>query len=77
LIYSLIAELAKECNVSIVSNKAVKRDKAAEAALKKRLQEIEAALVPLDALLRGMDRQLITNRVVTNSTVNRNKSKRK
>ena len=63
--------------MSIVSNKAVKRDNAAEAALKKRLQEIEAALVPLDALLRGMDRQLITNRVVTNSTVNRNKSKRK
>ena len=44
--------------------------------LQKRLQEIEAALVPLDALLRGMDRQLITNRVVTNSTVNRNKKKK-
>jgi len=45
--------------------------------LQKRLQDIEALLMPLDALLKGMDRQLITNRVVTNSTVNRNKSKRK
>ena len=36
MIYSFTTELAKECKVSIVSNKAVKRDKAAEAALKKR-----------------------------------------
>ena len=45
--------------------------------LQKRLQDIEALLMPLDALIKGMDRQLITNRVVTNSTVNRSKSKRK
>ena len=38
MIYSFTTELAKECKVSIVSNKAVKRDKAAEAALKKRQQ---------------------------------------
>lgn len=36
--YSFTAELAKECEVSIVSNKAVKRDKAAEQAIKKRQQ---------------------------------------
>ena len=36
MIYSLTTELAKECKVSIVSNKAVKRDKAAEQAIKKR-----------------------------------------
>ena len=36
--YSFTTELAKECKVSIVSNKAVKRDKAAESALKKRQQ---------------------------------------
>ena len=36
MVYSFTTELAKECKVSIVSNKAVKRDKAAEAALKKR-----------------------------------------
>ena len=38
MIYSFTTELAKECKLSIVSNKAVKRDKAAEAALKKRQQ---------------------------------------
>ena len=38
MLYSFTTELAKECKVSIVSNKAVKRDKAAEAALKKRQQ---------------------------------------
>ena len=38
MIYSFTTELAKECKLSIVSNKAVKRDKAAEAAIKKRQQ---------------------------------------
>jgi 23S rRNA pseudoU1915 N3-methylase RlmH len=38
MVYSFTTELAKECKLSIVSNKAVKRDKAAEAALKKRQQ---------------------------------------
>ena len=38
MLYGFIIELAKECKVSIVSNKAVKRDKAAEEALKKRQQ---------------------------------------
>jgi 23S rRNA pseudoU1915 N3-methylase RlmH len=38
LIYSFTTELAKECKLSIVSNKAVKRDKAAEQAIKKRQQ---------------------------------------
>ena len=36
MIYSFTTELAKECKLSIVSNKAVKRDKAADAAIKKR-----------------------------------------
>ena len=38
MLYSFTTELAKECKVSIVSNKAVKRDKAAEKAIKKRQQ---------------------------------------
>jgi 23S rRNA pseudoU1915 N3-methylase RlmH len=38
MLYSFVTELAKECKVSIVSNKAVKRDKAAEQAIKKRQQ---------------------------------------
>jgi hypothetical protein len=38
MLYSFTTELAKECNMSIVSNKAVKRDKAAEQAIKKRQQ---------------------------------------
>ena len=38
MIYSFTTELAKECKLSIVSNKAVKRDKAAEQAIKKRQQ---------------------------------------
>ena len=38
MLYSFTTELAKECKVSIVSNKAVKRDKAAEKAIKKRKQ---------------------------------------
>jgi hypothetical protein len=38
MLYSFTTELAKECKVSIVSNKAVKRDKAAEQAIKKRQQ---------------------------------------
>ena len=38
MIYSFTTELAKECKVSIISSKAVKRDKATEAALKKREQ---------------------------------------
>ena len=38
MIYSFATVLAKECKVSIVSNKAVKRDKAAEQAIKKRQQ---------------------------------------
>ena len=41
MIYSFTTELAKECKVSIVSNKAVKRDRAAEAAIKKRQQARE------------------------------------
>jgi hypothetical protein len=38
MLYSFVTELAKECDMSIVSNKAVKRDKAAEQAIKKRQQ---------------------------------------
>jgi 23S rRNA pseudoU1915 N3-methylase RlmH len=38
MLYSFTTELAKECKVSIISNKAVKRDKAAEQAIKKRQQ---------------------------------------
>ena len=38
MVYSFTTELAKECKLSIISNKAVKRDKAAESALKKRQQ---------------------------------------
>ena len=38
MLYSFTTELAKECKVSIISSKAVKRDKAASAALKKRQQ---------------------------------------
>lgn len=38
MVYSFTTELAKECKLSIVSNKAVKRDKAAEKAIKKRQQ---------------------------------------
>ena len=38
MLYSFTTEIAKECKLSIVSNKAVKRDKAAEAAIKKRQQ---------------------------------------
>ena len=38
MIYSFTTELAKECKLSIVSNKAVKRDKDAEEAIKKRQQ---------------------------------------
>ena len=38
MIYSFTTESAKECKLSIVSNKAVKRDKAAETAIKKRQQ---------------------------------------
>ena len=38
MLYSFVIELAMECKVSIVSNKAVKRDKAAEQEIKKRQQ---------------------------------------
>ena len=38
MLYSFVTELAKECKVQIVSRKAVKLNKAAEAALKKRQQ---------------------------------------
>ena len=38
MVYSFNTESAKECKLSIVSNKAVKRDKAAEQAIKKRQQ---------------------------------------
>ena len=38
MLYSFTTELAKECKLSIVSNKAVKRDKAAEQAIKRRQQ---------------------------------------
>ena len=38
MLYSFATELEKECKVSIISNKAVKRDKAAEQAIKKRQQ---------------------------------------
>jgi len=44
--------------------------------LSERLDEIDKTLVPLDALLQGLEKQLITNQVVTNSTVNRNKKKK-
>ena len=40
------------------------------------LDEIDKTLAPLDALLQGLEKQLITNQVVTNSTVNRNKKKK-
>ena len=33
-------------------------------------------VVPLDALLQGLEKQLITNQVVTNSNVNRNKKRK-
>lgn len=46
-------------------------------ALTEKLESINQTLIPLEALLHGMDRQLITNQVVTNSTVNRNKNKRR
>ena len=38
MLYSFTIGLAKECEMSILSGKAVKRDKDAEAALKKRQQ---------------------------------------
>lgn len=44
--------------------------------LSERLDEIDKTLVPLDALLQGLEKQLITNQVVTNSTVNRNKKRK-
>ncbi len=46
-------------------------------ALTEKLDSINQTLIPLEALLHGMERQLITNQVVTNSTVNRNKNKRR
>ena len=45
-------------------------------ALSERLDEIDKTLIPLDSLLQGLEKQLITNQVVTNSTVNRNKKKK-
>ncbi|GAA4493646.1 hypothetical protein [Pseudaeromonas paramecii] len=42
-------------------------------ALSERLNEIEATIVPLDALLQGLDRQLITQGVVSHSRVNASK----
>ena len=46
-------------------------------AMSQRLEELEALIAPTEAILMGLDKQLITNRVITNSTVNRNKNKRR
>lgn len=46
-------------------------------ALTERLDSIDQTLIPLESLLKGMEHQLITNQVVSNSTVNRNKNKRR
>ena len=46
-------------------------------ALTEKLESIDQTMIPLESLLRGMDHQLITNQVVTNRTVNRNKNKRR
>ena len=45
--------------------------------MSQRLEELEALIAPTEAILMGLDKQLITNRVITNSTVNRNKNKRR
>ena len=46
-------------------------------AMSQRLAEIEALITPTEAILMSFDKQLITNQVISNSTVNRNKNKRR
>ena len=46
-------------------------------AMSQRLAEIEALITPTESILMSFDKQLITNQVITNSTVNRNKNKRR
>ena len=42
-------------------------------AMTQQLDELEALIIPMERIIAGLDKQLITNKVVTNSTVNRNK----
>ena len=46
-------------------------------AMSQRLAEIEALITPTEAILMSFEKQLITNQVITNSTVNRSKNKRR
>jgi hypothetical protein len=46
-------------------------------AMSQRLAEIEALIAPTESILMSFDKQLITNQVITNSTVNRSKNKRR
>lgn len=46
-------------------------------AMSQRLAELEALIAPTESILMSLDKQLITNQVITNSTVNRNKNKRR
>ena len=46
-------------------------------AMTERLNEIEALIVPTEIIVSSIEKELITNRVITNSTVNRNKNKRR
>ena len=45
-------------------------------AMTQQLDELEALIIPMERIIAGLDKQLITNKVVTNSTVNRNKKKK-
>lgn len=46
-------------------------------AMSQRLDELEDLIAPTETIVMSLDKQLITNKVITNSTVNRNKNKRK
>lgn len=46
-------------------------------AMTERLNEIEALIVPTEIIVSSIEKELITNQVITNSTVNRNKNKRR
>lgn len=46
-------------------------------AMTERLNEIEALIVPTEIIVSSIEKELITNKVITNSTVNRNKDKRR
>ena len=46
-------------------------------AMTQRLDELERLIAPTEAIVMGLEKQLVTNKVVTNSTVNRNKTKRR